>query len=190
MFVLMMVAISGGKRLMHDRTQGRFLRLDDAPVSALELYVGKILGGVLLGLVQSLLLLGAGTLLFRIPLGDSPVLLVPLILSLAVFAGCLSIFFGVLCQTEKQVVNIAIFVAVALAALGGCWWPIEIVPENFKIVAKFTPSYWAMHGLQRVMYFNKSYEVLILECPVLLTYATGVLLLALPLLGRRQSSTG
>ena len=58
---------------------------------------------------------------------------------------------------EKQLSQICIFIAVVLAALGGCWWPIEIVPEPFRIVALLTPSYWAMRGLQGVMYFAKPY---------------------------------
>ena len=47
-------------------------------------------------------------------------------------------------------------------------------------MATFTPSYWAVHGLQRVMYFNKSYEVLLLECPILLAFAAAALMAAIP----------
>ena len=55
--------------------------------------------------------------------------------------------------------------------LGGCWWPIEIVPETFKTIAMLTPSYWAMHGLQSVLYFGRSYETVLVECAVLLGFA-------------------
>jgi ABC-2 type transport system permease protein len=187
-FVLMTIGIAGGVTLVDDRTHGRFLRLLAAPVSAFEVYLGKILGRVFLGLLQSLLLLISGSLLFQIPLGNSPGFLLPVIVCLAAFAGSLSMLCGVLCQTEKQVLNVSIFFAIVVAALGGCWWPIEIVPEYLKNVATLTPSYWAMHGLQRVMYFNKSHEVLLLECPILLAYAAAVLLVAMPFLGRHHSS--
>ena len=59
-------------------------------------------------------------------------------------AGCLSVLAGILCRTEKQVILAAIFGAMVFSALGGCWWPIEIVPETFKSIARLTPSYWAM----------------------------------------------
>ena len=169
---------------MYDRTEGLLARLMAAPVSGFELYGGKILARILLALTQAFLLLGCGVVLFRMQLGDSPIFVVPVIVSLAVFAGCLSVLCGLFCQTEKQVIHVSIFISVVLAALGGCWWPIEIVPRFFKHVAMFLPSYWAMHGLQRVMYFNKSHEVLMLECPILLAYAAAVLLIVLPLLRR------
>lgn len=184
MFVLLMITAYGAAVLMYDRTEGLLARLAAAPVSGFELYGGKILARILLALAQAFLLLGCGIILFRMQLGDSPMFVVPVIVSLAVFAGCLSVLCGLLCQTEKQVIHVSIFMSVVLAALGGCWWPIEIVPRFFKLVAMFMPSYWAMHGLQRVMYFNKSHEVLMLECPILLGYAAAVLLVVLPLLRR------
>jgi ABC-type multidrug transport system permease subunit len=86
-------------------------------------------------------------------------------------AGAISLLAGILCTTEKQVILVGIFGAMALAALGGCWWPIEIVPETFKTLARLTPSYWSMHGLQSVLYFGRAREVLVFECPILLGFA-------------------
>lgn len=186
MFVLLMVTVSGGESLVRDRVEGQFARLMASPLSAAELYAGKVLARVLLGVIQAFLLLISGKLLFGIHLGDSPVFLAPVILCLSAVAGCLSILVGLLCQTEKQVSHVAIFTGVFLAALGGCWWPIEFVPDAFRTVAACTPSYWAMHGLQNVMYFNKSTEVLSQECLILLAFAAGILLAILPL--RRRMS--
>jgi ABC-2 type transport system permease protein len=87
---------------------------------------------------------------------------------------------GIVCQTEKQVIQLAIFSAMFLSALGGSWWPIEIVPQVFKTIALFTPTYWGLHGLQSVMYFNKTAEVLALECPILLGFAALCLLATIP----------
>jgi ABC-2 type transport system permease protein len=184
--VVLVIIAGGGTILVQDRLEGQFARLVAAPMSTFEVYAGKILARILLGLVQASLLLLGGAVLFRMPLGDAPLFLLPLILCLAVFAGCLSMLCGVLCQTERQVIHVAIFVAVVLAALGGCWWPIEIVPKFFQRAATFTPSYWGLHGLQRVMYFNKSHEVLLLECPILLAFAAALLVVAIPFLKRCQ----
>jgi len=171
MFVMQMVLTYGGTSLVNDRLGGRLRRLLATPVRPLEAYGAKVLARVLLACAQAVVLLICGASLFRLPLGDHPLFLLPVVLSLAAVAGCLSVLAGLLCQTEKQVILVAIFGAMVLSALGGCWWPIEIVPETFKTIALFTPSYWAMHGLQSVLYFGRSNEVLIFECPVLLGFA-------------------
>lgn len=171
MFMMQMVLIYGGTSLVRDRLGGFMRRLFAAPVNQVEIYSGKIVSRMLLACAQALVLLACGAAVFRMPMGDHPFFLVPVILCLGAFAGSLSILGGIICQTEKQVILVAIFGAMLLSALGGCWWPIEIVPDTFKTIASFTPSYWAMHGLQSVLYFGKTYEVLQLDCPILLGFA-------------------
>jgi ABC-2 type transport system permease protein len=171
MFVMQMIVIYGGVSLVHDRTGGRLARLLATPLSRFEVYSGKVLSRVLLGIVQAAVLLVAGSLLFRIPLGDHPLFLAPVVVGFALFAGALSVLVGMAAQTEKQVVLAGMAGAMVLSALGGCWWPIEIVPNAFKTIAACTPSYWAVHGLQSVLYFGKSWQVLTRECLILLGFA-------------------
>jgi ABC-2 type transport system permease protein len=172
MFVMQMILTYGGVSLVNDRLGGQLRRLVATPVHPLEAYAAKVLARVMLACVQAGVLLACGAILFRLPLGDHPLFLLPVVLSLGVVAGCLSVLVGLLCSTEKQVIVVAIFGAMVLSALGGCWWPIELVPETFKTIAMLTPSYWAMHGLQSVLYFGRSNEVILFECPVLLGFAT------------------
>jgi ABC-2 type transport system permease protein len=193
MFVMQMILTFGGATLVKDRAGGQLSRLMAAPLFRLEVYAGKVLARVLLAMLQAIVLLVCGSILFHVPLGDHPLFLVPVVLSLAAFAGCLGILGGIVCQTEKQVILLAIFGSMILSALGGCWWPIEIVPDLFKTIAMFTPSYWAMHALQSILYFGRSYEVLTLECPVLLGFAALFGLLAVfasRLLARGQGTAG
>ena len=171
MFVMQMILTYGGATLIRNRAGGQLSRLIAAPLFRFEVYAGKIFARVLLALLQAMVLLICGSILFGVPLRDHPLFLLPVVFSLAAFAGCLSILGGIICQNEKQVILLAIFGSMVLSALGGCWWPIEIVPDLFKTIAMFMPSYWAMHGLQSVLYFGRSGEVLTLECPVLLGFA-------------------
>jgi ABC-2 type transport system permease protein len=172
MFVIQMVLTYGAITLVTDRAGGQLRRLLAAPLSPMEAFAGKALARVALGVLQAAVLLVASVVLFRFPLGDHPLFLLPIVFSLALCAGALSIVAGMICAGEKQVLLIAIFGSMALSALGGCWWPIEIVPEAFKNVAMATPSYWAMHGLQSVLYFGRSFEVLLIDCAVLLAFAS------------------
>jgi len=171
MFVFQMVLTYGGVSLVNDRLGGQLRRLLVTPVHPLEAYAGKVLARVLTACIQAFLLLLFGAIFFHLPMGDHPIYLLPVVLCLAAVAGCMSLLAGVLCTAEKQVILVGIFGSMALAALGGCWWPIEIVPESFKTIAKLTPSYWSMHGLQSVLYFGRAGEVLTFECPVLLGFA-------------------
>jgi ABC-2 type transport system permease protein len=39
-------------------------------------------------------------------------------------------------------------------ALGGCWWPLEIVPDFIKVVAHLVPTAWAMDALHQLITFG------------------------------------
>jgi ABC-type multidrug transport system permease subunit len=41
-----------------------------------------------------------------------------------------------------------------LAALGGCWWPIEVAPRWMQELASWLPTGWVMNALHRLMLFH------------------------------------
>jgi ABC-type multidrug transport system permease subunit len=181
MFMMMMTVMYGGITLIEERTNKRINRLVATPVSVLEIFLGKMLGRMLQPVLQGGLLIAAGITIFRVSLGDHPLVLIPVIISFSFFCGSLGLLFGVVFRTEQQVMGIGILMTMVLAALGGCWWPLEVAPKIFQKIALFTPSYWAIRGIHDVMSFGKSWTGVLPECSVLT--AIGVLLtcVAIPL---------
>ncbi len=151
------------------------------PVSVVEIFLGKMLGRMLQPILQGGLLITAGVLIFRVNLGDHPLALIPVIISFAFFCGSLGLLFGVLFRTEQQVEGIGILTTMVLAALGGCWWPLEVAPDIFQKIALFTPSYWAIQGIHDVMSFGKSWTAVLPECAVLTAFGILLTCIAIPL---------
>jgi len=59
-------------------------------------------------------------------------------------------------RSDGQVVGIGVIASNVMAALGGCWWPIEIVPRWAQHLALIFPTGWAMDGLHKLMSFGDS----------------------------------
>ncbi|MBN1360092.1 MAG: ABC transporter permease [Sedimentisphaerales bacterium] len=181
MFVMMMTVMYGGITLVYERSQKRIQRLVAAPVSVPEIFAGKMLGRMLQPVLQGGLLILAGVTIFRVNLGDHPSALIPVILCFAFFCGALGLLFGVLFRTEQQVNGFGVLATMVLAALGGCWWPLDVVPQTFKTIALFTPSYWAIQGLHDVMSFGKSWPDVLPECAILAAFGAVLTAIAIPL---------
>jgi ABC-type multidrug transport system permease subunit len=47
-----------------------------------------------------------------------------------------------------------VLAACLLAALGGCWWPIEITPAWMQTVQKMIPTGWTMDALHKLVSFQ------------------------------------
>ena len=167
-FIMMMVMIYGGITVMEDRKKGILSRMLFSPLSTGEVFQAKLLGRWLMGLMQALMLIVVGKIFFRLNLGSFPLA----VLLLAVFAlamAGLSVFIGSLCTKEDMIVGLAVLIANIFAALGGCWWPNEIVSPAMRRVAMISPAYWAMDGLHRLTFFRGGFSDILLHLGILLT---------------------
>jgi ABC-type multidrug transport system permease subunit len=63
---------------------------------------------------------------------------------------------GSLARTEAQAAAIGVIASNALAALGGCWWPIEVTPGWMQKLQLFLPTGWAMDALHKLVSFEAS----------------------------------
>ena len=90
----------------------------------------------------------------------------------------LSLLFGNLARTRGQVVGFGVLAANVFGALGGCWWPIEVVPETLQRVAWMLPTGWAMYGMHRLMNFGASWDGITLPLGLLAGFGLVCFLLA------------
>jgi len=165
-FIMMMVLIYGGVSIMEDRKKGILGRMLFSPLSTGELFRAKLLARWLIGLLQALMLFVVGKIFFKLNLGSVPLAL----LVIAVFAlamAALSLFVGSLISKEDTIIGLSVLLANMFAALGGCWWPNEIVPPAVRTVARISPAYWAMDALHRLTFFQGGFADIALQVGVL-----------------------
>jgi ABC-type multidrug transport system permease subunit len=154
MFLLLVMATSGSVMLVLERQQGLLGRLASAPVDRLAVVLGKVAGKLALGMVQIAFAMIAGTIVFKMRWGPD---LPSVVLVMAVYGAmmaALGVVLGSVVRTERQAVAIGVISANVLAALGGCWWPIEITPAWMQKLAMFLPTGWAMSALHNLISFG------------------------------------
>lgn len=154
MFTILVLLTSGGSMLVNERKQGLLRRLASAPFSRSEIVAGKWGGRMLLGLVQMSVALLIGTYLFKMVWGPD---LAMVLFVLAIWGGfCASagLLLGSIATSEGQAAGLGVFAANGLAALGGCWWPIEVTPQWMQMVQKLTPTGWTMDAMHKLISFQ------------------------------------
>jgi ABC-2 type transport system permease protein len=177
-FIMMMVLIYGGVTVMEDRKKRVMERILFSATSFGELFGGKLLGRVLMGLLQAAILLATGKLFFHLRLGNM-LLSGAIILVFTLAVACLSIFVGSVLQKEEMIVGISVLASNMFAALGGCWWPAEIVPPAFRALGMVSPAYWAMDAFHQVIFFGKGLAAILPNLLILLAFTAVFMVLAL-----------
>ena len=153
MFTLMVMATSGSVMLLSERREGLLRRLAYTPISRLGVVLGKWAGKLALGVVQIGFAMLAGTVLFKMNWGPDLAAVIAIMLVYGAMMAALGVVLGSVARTEGQAVAIGVIAANVLAALGGCWWPIEITPSWMQNLQLFLPTGWAMNALHKLISF-------------------------------------
>jgi ABC-2 type transport system permease protein len=154
-FLLVMLV---GSLVVAERRQGTWQRLRLAPLSPGLLLVGKGLPVLAISVVQGILLLLAGKLVFGmrwgpegIPMVWQVAQLLPVVLCVSLAATGLALLAATMARTELQVALYGALPALVLSLLGGCVLPTELFPESSRWIANCTPQGWALLAYRELL---------------------------------------
>jgi ABC-2 type transport system permease protein len=164
--------LSTAVALVEERTVGTLRRLVSSPVGKATLLAGKTLGPLFIGLLQTLVLVLFGQLVFGVQWARSPLALAAVVLCFNLAGVSLGILLSTLVRTTDQAVGVMIGASMSMAALGGAWWPLDIVSPTMQRIAYFFPSAWAMEGYQAVILRGASVADVMPQALALLGFAT------------------
>jgi len=154
MFTLLVLLTSSGTILVQERTQGLLRRLASTPISKAEVIAGKWDGRMVLATIQISVALIAGTFLFNMDWGPNLGMVILVLVVWGGFCASAGLWLGTVANTQAQAGGLGVLAANALAALGGCWWPIEVTPEWMQFVQKLIPTGWTMDALHKLISFQ------------------------------------
>lgn len=174
----MLFMVAGTNVVIYERQLGTLRRLMIMPMSKNSFLLGKLLGIFVLGIFQMTVLILAGIVMFGVSWGQSPSALILMVLSFGLVNTSLGILLATLVRTAQQANALASMAVMAFSALGGAWWPLDIVPRWMNILGHILPSAWAMDGFHAIIIRGQSAGAVLTEIAVLLGMALVFLLMS------------
>ncbi len=178
MFTLLVLLTTGGTMLVQERTKGLLRRLASAPMSRGEVIAGKWEGRMILAAIQVTTALVFGTFLFNMDWGPNLAAVIVVLVAWAGFCASAGLWLGTVARTEAQAGGLGALAANLLAALGGCWWPIEITPEWMQVIQKLIPTGWTMDAMHKLISFQAEPMTVLPNVLVLIVASAGFGVLA------------
>lgn len=137
--------------IVRERERGNMELLIATPVTSVELMLGKVLPYVLIGLLQTAVVLALGTTLFKVPLGGS-------LLDVFIAAGLLivaNLTLGLListrAQSQFQAMQMTFFVFLPSILLSGFMFPFAGMPRSVQWLAEVLPLTHFLRLIRGVM---------------------------------------
>ncbi len=147
--MFMMTLISSVVSMMiDDRRQRTLSRMYTAPVRAYQIALGNFLGSLVVGSLQVIIVLGLSRYVLRYDYG------VPLLLHFLILMAFMLVSLGVastvagLIRNGQNAAMINSMIVTPTCMLGGCFWPLAIMPEFMQKIANFIPQKWAIEAVE------------------------------------------
>ena len=178
MFVLFTVLMYGGILLLQERRAGQLERTYLSPATFSAIVGGKWLSRLSLGMLQITILFIIGKLLFKVYLGNSlPALFCVSLFFCGTIAG-MSMLLGSFIKKEEVLIVLNILLANLMSALGGCWFPLELIPPGVRKVSFIFPTGWTMDAFHKLIFFGYDFRSVLVNIAVLLGFTLVFLALA------------
>ena len=170
MFVFFGAALTA-ESIVRERQNHTLERLLTGSVRREGILGGIFTGTATKGLIQILIFWLVGILAFSADLGLAPVAVIILSILMVITSSAFGIMLATLVKTQRSAGSIAVLTSLVLAPLGGCWWPLFILPKWMQALAKITPHGWANTGFNKLMLFGADFGAVVPEMLVLLGFA-------------------
>jgi ABC-type transport system involved in cytochrome c biogenesis permease component len=146
--MLMFGLVACGTTLLAEREGGTLRRLFVAAIDRRAVLLSKFLFCVVVGLLQLVLVFAVGELVFRVDTFRDPLTLAVLALTWTACATSFGMLIAAWAKTQKQAEGLSTLLILVMAAIGGCWFPVQIadLPLAAELVTRAMPTYCETAG--------------------------------------------
>ncbi len=153
-FLLIGMLMGVSLALIDEHDWGTLERLRSAAAPLWATLTGMLLARFVVGFIQMAVLFAAGYALFGISLGRTPAALMMPAAAIAFAGAAFGLVVAGVGRTRDAVLPVGAIVIMTMAAIGGCWWPIDFEPVWMQQLALALPTTWAMRAFNDLMIRN------------------------------------
>jgi ABC-2 type transport system permease protein len=176
--VAMSAAFGAAATLQGWRQSKLLRRLQLAPVSTRTVVAARVVVTIGIAIVQMLVFVGLGVMAFDLRLHGSWWASVPLLVIGTLCFMAVGLFAGATTKTVEGAVNMANFLVLPMAFLGGSFFPLDGAPAWLQAFAKVLPLHWLNEGMLDVLVRGEGPAAVLLPMAVLAGFALVLTLLA------------
>jgi ABC-2 type transport system permease protein len=181
-FAMFFIVIPLTQSLIKEREEGSLFRLLTMPVSYMNLLMAKVVVYIVVCMLQTLFMLIAGILflpLFGLPmlqLGNDFMALTLMSLVVSMASVGYGLMIGTIAKTHQQAAAFGSISVIILAAMGGLWVPIYMMPTFMRTLSQFSPMNWAITGYYNIFLRGGSLIHIVPEVIRLLLFFLGTVI--------------
>ena len=149
--IILMTTVIFTTLILTDKENKTIYRTLTAPVSLRRYMFQNILSFLLVSIIQVTIGFGVLKGFIGIYMGDSILNMFLLVLTASVLAVSVGVAVSSISKSVIQASFTGLFIAFFMGTLGGTIWEHETATELLNTIGKFTPVYWIMDGVSKLL---------------------------------------
>lgn len=138
-----------------EKRTGTWDRLIFSPLKKSRVYIGQLLHYFLIGFLQISICFIIFDRFLNYNFGDQYFAIIVVVMAFVFASVSVGMLLISLVTSPQQLQSVIPIVSTAFAMLGGAFWPIELVTNNFLLaLSKITPIYYGAEALKEAMLYN------------------------------------
>jgi len=182
-FAIFFIIIPLATNIIKERNDGSLNRILSMPVSYVTVMLAKIIVYTIISLILVVFLFSLGY--FILPLMGMPelnignnLLSIFLVSLSASLAACgYGVLIGSIATTHYQASSFGAISVIILAAIGGIWIPVYVMPDVMKSISVFSPLNWGINGYYDIFLRGYGLTSILVNCTKLVVFF-GITLIA------------
>ncbi len=175
---ILFAGIDAGVLLLLTRQRGIWQRLRSAPLRRSEFMLARALATTLISLFQFLLVYLAAMLVFGVRIGSWPGF-IAVVIAFCLLNAAFGLMLATLGKSPATTRGMAMMVTLLLVMIGGAWVPAFVFPKWLQSASLYTPTRWAVDGLDGASWRGLPFADALLPTAVLLGAAAACLGIAI-----------
>jgi ABC-2 type transport system permease protein len=152
MFSLLAMSIVGSA-ILTERSWHTWDRLRQTPAASWELLIGKAVPSIGVLLVQQILVIGLGSVLFGLSIAN--IMLLAFVVTIWVLTLlCMGMALGAFARSHSELAVFYDLGGLGLTVLGGAIVPLTMMPSWARTIAPLSPGYWALGAYRAALLGN------------------------------------
>jgi ABC-2 type transport system permease protein len=175
------------KLIMDDRRNRTIARIFSTPIRSYEIAIGHMLGSFFVGFLQIVIVLSLSRWVLRVDYG------IPFFMHLLILGSFMLVAMGIASTVGGLVRNpsnagmLNTMIITPTCMLGGCFWPLSIMPDYLQKAANFIPQKWTIEAVDMIASGGNLMDIWL---PLSILGLMAIILLAIGSMILRPSETG
>lgn len=178
LILLLTTLILTSMAITKEREMGTLEQLIVSPIKPWELILGKTIPFVIIGLLDVILIIIAGKLIFDLPIRGSLFFLFGVCFIFILTTLSLGLFISTISRTQQQAMMTAIFFMMPAMLLSGIFSPIESMPKIIQYITVLNPLRYFVKAVRGILLKGNDFLILWPQVLALIIFGGAAIILS------------